>query len=237
VYKRQYYISAGFEGLAVAEYGADAQGQPSLVVNLWDMGKPLHAFGVLMDEAGPDAVALEGETPGFRTDNGLSAVHGRYYLQLSSFDPGLDLLAGLDAVQAALGPARDAGPAVAEFPALGRVVGTRFVKEAYRGVDLLANVIERRFERDGAEIEAFVIQGDPAKIVELERGLLAFLDADAIGHEAVAVAGRTVHRVSDRYEGDWFFFATDDRLFGVYAPLDPSLETVVGDYLGRGGAR
>ena len=87
----EYYISAGFEGLAVAEYGADPQGQPSLVVNLWDMGKPLHAFGVLMDEAGPDAVALEGETLGFRSGNSLSAAHGRYYLQLSGFDPTIEL--------------------------------------------------------------------------------------------------------------------------------------------------
>ena len=95
-------------------------------------------------------------------------------------------------------------------------------------------MIERRFDRDGAEIEAFVIQGDAAKIAGLERGLLAFLDADAIGHEAVAVAGRTLHRVSDRYEGDWFFFATDDRLVGVYAPLDAGLEGAVRAYLERG---
>lgn len=229
----EYYISAGFEGLSVAEYGADGQGQPSLVVNLWDMGRPLHAFGVLMDEAGPDAVALEGETLGFRTGNGLSAAHGRYYLQLSSFDPALDLTASLDAVRTALGPVQGAGPAVAEFPALGRVIATRFVKEAYRGLDLLSNVVERRFERDGAEIEAFVVQGDATKIADLERGLLAFLDADGIGHEGVAVGGRTVHRVSDRYEGDWFFVAADDRLVGVYAPLDPGLQDAVRAYLVR----
>jgi len=230
----EYYLSAGFESLSVAEYGADGQGQPSLVVNLWDMGRPLHAFGVLMDEAGPDAVALEGETLGFLTGNGLSAALGRYYLQLSRFDPALDLAASLDAVRSALGPVQDAGPAVAEFPAFGRLVATRFVKEAYRGIDLLSNVIERRFERDGAEIEAFLIQGDAAKIADLERGLLAFLDADAIGHEDVAVGGRTVHRVSDRYEGDWFFFAAEDRLVGAYAPLDPGLQDAVRAYLERG---
>ncbi len=231
----EYYISAGFQGLAVAEYGADAQGQPSLVVNLWDMGKPLHAFGVLMDEAGPDAVALEGESLGFRTGNGLSAAHGRYYLQLNAFDAAIDLTAGLRDLRAALGPVQDAaGPAVAEFPALGRVVATRFVKEAYRGLDLLSNVIERRFERDGTEIDAFVVQGAAEKITDLERRLLAFLDAEGIGHEAVALGGRTLHRVSDRYEGDWFFFAATDRLVGVYAPLDAALQDAVQAYLDGG---
>ena len=86
----EYYLTAGFEGLAVGEYGADAQGQPSLVVNLWDMGKPLHAFGVLMDEAGTDAAPLAGEVLGFRTSTGLSLAHGRYYVQVNSYAPGID---------------------------------------------------------------------------------------------------------------------------------------------------
>ena len=230
----EYYISAGFEGLAVAEYGADAQGQPSLVLNLWDLGKPLHAFGVLMDEAGPDAVALDGEVLGFRTGSGLSLAHGRYYVQLSAFGGG-NLAPAVEALRAALGPVADTGPAVAEFPSLGKVVATRFVKEAYHGLDLLGNVIERRFERDGTEIEAFVIQGTAEKVTDLERSLLAFLDTEGIGHETIAVAGRAVHRVSDPYEGDWFFFTATDRLVGVYAPLDAGLQAAVQDYLARGG--
>jgi hypothetical protein len=227
----EYYISAGFQGLAVAEYGADAQGQPSLVVNLWDMGKPLHAFGVLMDEAGPDAVALEGEGLGFRTGSGQSLAHGRYYLQLNAFNDDGNLTAAVEELRAAFGPVKDAGPAIAEFPAFGRVVATRFVKEAYRGLDLLSNVIERRFERDGTELEAFVIQGTAEKITDLERSVLAFLDTEGIGHETVPVAGHAVHRVSDPYEGDWFFFAATDRLVGAYAPLDAGLKDAVQGYL------
>jgi hypothetical protein len=230
----EYYLSAGFEGLAVAEYGADPQGQPSLVVNLWDMGRPLHAFGVLMDEAGPDAVALEGDVLGFRTAGGVGLAHGRYYVQLSTFGADVDPTQTVAELQAALGSVQDGGPAIAEFPAFGRVVNTRFVKEAYRGLDLLANVIERRFAREGAELDAFLIQGDAGRIADLERRLLEFLDAEGIPHEAVPVAGRTVHRVSDRYEGDWFFVAATDRLLGAYAPLDAALQGVVRDYLERG---
>ena len=113
-------------------------------------------------------------------------------------------------------------------------MATRFVKEAYRGLDLLANVIERRFERDGTEIEAFVIQGTAEKVADLERRVLAFLDTEGIGHETIAVAGRAVHRVSDPYEGDWLFFAATDRLVGVYAPLDAGLLAAVQEYLARG---
>jgi hypothetical protein len=95
-------------------------------------------------------------------------------------------------------------------------------------------VIERRFERDGTEIEAFVIQGTAEQVTGRERNVPAFLGTEGIGHETVPVAGRAVHRVSDPYEGDWFFFAATDRLVGAYAPLDAGLQAAVQEYLARG---
>jgi len=55
----EYYLSAGFEGLAVGEYGADAQGQPSLVVNLWTWQAAARLRGP-DGRGGADAVPLEG---------------------------------------------------------------------------------------------------------------------------------------------------------------------------------
>ena len=231
----EYYLTAGFEGLAVGEYGADAQGQPTLVVNLWDMGRPLHAFGVLMDEAGADAAPLEGEVLGFRTANGLSLVHGRHYVQVSSYVPGVHPAADVAELLRALGPADQGGAAALHFPALGRVVATRFVKENYRGLDMLANALVRRFERDGVEIEAFLIQGSAEQVATIDRQLKAFLAAEGIAREEVALGRRTVHHISDRYEGDWFYFAAGDRLVGVYARLDPALMEIVRAYLAEDG--
>lgn len=233
----EYYLTAGFEGLAVGEYGADAQGQPSLVVNLWDMGKPLHAFGVLMDEAGTDAAPLAGEVLGFRTSTGLSLAHGRYYVQVNSYAPGIDPAASLAELLGALGPADQGAAAALQFPALGRPVATRFVKESYRGLDMLANALVRRFERDGAEIEAFLIQGSPGQVATIDQQLQAFLDGEGIARESVPVGDRTIHRVNDRYEGDWFYVAVGDHLLGVYAPLDAAMREVVRAYLAEGRSR
>ena len=230
----EYYITAGFEGLAVGDYGADAQGQPSLVVNLWDMGKPLHAFGVLMDEAAADAAPLDGDVLGFRTANGLSLAHGRYYVQVNSYAPGIDPAASLGELLGALGPADQGASAALQFPALGRPVATRFVKESYRGLDMLANALVRRFERDGVEIEAFVIQGSPTQVANIDRQLQAFLDGEGIERESVPVGDRTIHRVNDRYEGDWFYVVVGDHLLGVYAPLDAAMRDVVQAYLAKG---
>jgi hypothetical protein len=233
----EYYINAGFDGLVVGEYGADAQGQPALVVNLWDMGKPLHAFGVLMDEAGADAAPLEGDVLGFRTVSGLSLAHGRYYVQVNSYAPGVEPAAHVADLVRALGPADQGGAAALQFPALGRVLGTRFVKEGYRGLDMLANVLVRRFERDGAEIEAFLIQGSPTQIGAIDRQLQAFLDAEGIPRDVVAVGGHTISRVNDRYEGDWLYAAAGDRFIGVFAPLEPGVLEAMRAYLGEGGTR
>lgn len=230
----EYYITAGFEGLAVGDYGADAQGQPSLVVNLWDMGKPLHAFGVLMDEAAADAAPLDGDVLGFRTANGLSLAHGRYYVQVNSYAAGVDPTADVAELVRALGAADHGGAATLQFPALGRVLGTRFVKENYRGLDMLANALVRRFERDGVEIEAFVIQGSPTQVANIDRQLQVFLDGEGIERESVPVGDRTIHRVNDRYEGDWFYVAVGDHLLGVYAPLDAAMRDVVQAYLAKG---
>ena len=233
----EYYLAAGFEGLAVGEYGADARGQPSVVVNLWDMGRPLYAFGLLMDEAGAEVTPLEGEVLGVRTSNGLRLAHGRYYVQVNSYAPGADPAADLADLVRALGPADQGGVAALQFPALGRALGTRFVKEGYRGLDMLANVLVRQFERDGVTIEAFVIQGSAEQIAGIDRGLREFLVAEDIPREEVDLGRHVIHRVSDRYEGDWFYFVALDRLVGVYAPLDPALVEIVRAYLGEGGSQ
>ena len=230
----EYYLSAGFEGLLVAEYGADAQGQPLLVANLWDMGRPLHALGVLMDEAGPLATGLAGDAPVLETAKGLSFTHGARYVQLTRFAEGVDLPAAAAGLRAALGQAEGGSLADVAFPDFGPVLGTRFVKEGYRGYDALASVVERRFARGGGELVAFAIEAAPVKVAEVQRALLAFLDAEKVPHAAVPAGAITLHRVEDRYEGDWFFAAGGGRLVGAFAPLDDALAAAVAAHLSAG---
>lgn len=230
----EHYLSAGFQGLLVAEYGQDAQGQPLLVANLWDMGRPLHALGVLMDEAGPQAGSLAGEAPVLETAKGLSFTHGARYVQLTRFADGVDLPAAAAGLRTVLGPADGGSLADVAFPDFGPVLGTRFVKEGYRGYDALANVVERRFARGGGELVAFAVEAAPAKVAEIRRALLAFLDAEKLPHAPVPAGAITLHRVADRYEGDWFFAAGGGRLVGAFAPLDDALAAAVAAHLSAG---
>lgn len=227
----EYYLSAGFQSLTVAEFAPDGTQQPQLVVNLYHMGEPLFAFGVLMNELAPDAEHLEGVgSMAFTSGSGLNLILGPYYLQLSSFAETVDLQPATAALVESL--RRELGE-VAEldlsFPDLGEPLATYFVKEDYRGLDFLHNVLERVFRRNDEEITLFLINGDQEQITETGRKLLAFLQQDGIPFDQQSFEGMSYHRVDDPYEGEWFFILEQTRLLGAFAAPSPELLQTIQD--------
>jgi hypothetical protein len=109
------------------------------------------------------------------------------------------------------------------FPELGEPVATYFVKEDYRGLDFLHNVLERVYRRGDEEITLFLINGTQELIIETGRKLLDFLQADGIAFEQQVFEGMSYHRVDDPYEGQWFFVLGETRLLGAFAEPSPQL--------------
>jgi hypothetical protein len=221
----EYYIGAGFQRLLVAEYGPDPAA-PGVVVDVFDMGRPVHAFGVLADEAA-GGQPLPGDPAAFPTGSGIALAHGSYYVRASLFDETLDPATVAAEIRRALGGDAASSPGDLAFPPLGTVLGTRLVKESYRGMEALSNVMERRFDAGGRELVAFLIEEDAAATGRRVADLLAFFEGDGIGYASRAIGRVTVHTVADRYEGDWFFWADGGRLTGVLAPLDDALAAVI----------
>jgi hypothetical protein len=219
----EYYLSAGFKGLQVMEYATTGAQQPQLVVNLYHMGEPLFAFGVLMDELSPDARPVEGiGGMAFAAKSAFNLIQGPYYVQLSRFGPEPDLKVAAKAVAKAL-PGAGGERLDLRFPDLGRPTATYFVKEDYHGLEMLDNVLERTFERDGREITAFMLNGRPEKIAETRKALLAFLKGDGIPASEARQDGQDYYRVEDPYEGEWFFTLSETRLLGVFTPGTPEI--------------
>ncbi|MBF0158136.1 MAG: hypothetical protein HQL58_01300, partial [Magnetococcales bacterium] len=80
----EYFLGAGFRSLAVAEYRLPTDGpQPSVVVDLYDMAEPIHAFGVLMDEMGDRGEAVMIGEGGLQSQRSLGFMTGRYYVKLA----------------------------------------------------------------------------------------------------------------------------------------------------------
>lgn len=218
----EYFIGAGFRGLAVGEYGDTGDGHPALVVNLYDMGGPLNAFGVLAEEAG-DQEAVDIGSMGFRSGQGLSFIQGPYYVQMRLFDEALST-DGAGAELARSLAAQEPDPGLAfRFPDLGEVTSTRFVKEYYRGLEFMHGVLERSFRRGGEEFQAFLHHGSQAEIHGLVEAFDAFFQEEEMSYSRIERNGLMFYLVEDPYEGDWFFVPFDDSLIGVYAPLDDSL--------------
>jgi len=228
----EYFIGAGFRALAVGEYGDSGNGQPALVVNLYDMGAPLNAFGVLVDEAGDQESADVG-TMGFRSGQGVSFIHGPYYVQMSLFDDALPAEeAGADLAQSLAKEVKDPGLAF-RFPDLGRVTATRFVKESYHGLEFLNEVLERSFERNGKEIRAFLAQGSAAEIGKLVAAFEAFFKEDEMPYQRIEQDELVFFSIEDPYEGAWFFAPLQASLVGVYAPLDDQLIAEIEKFAGN----
>lgn len=222
----EYFISAGFNGLAVFEYGQRGADSPALVANAYDMGAPLNAFGVLVDEAGEQEPVDVG-TMGFTDGGGLSFIDGPYYIQIGVFSDDIDVVSAARAIASALETQVAEAGLDLDFPDFGAKVTTRFVKEYYRGLDFLENVLERTFDYNGKELVAFMVNDKPAGIEKLVDEFEAFFAYDEMPWTKTDVGGITLYRVDDPYEGPWAFWVLKTRIIGVYgAPDDRMIERV-----------
>ncbi|MEO5354462.1 MAG: hypothetical protein H7835_14770 [Magnetococcus sp. XQGC-1] len=224
----EYFLGAGFRTLAVAEYRLPTDGQqPSAVVDLYDMGEPLNAFGVLMDEMGAAGQAVEVGAAGLQAPRSLGFIAGPYYVKLAAFADSLSLLPLAQAVHQTL---QQGGGALGKaslgvlFPDLGAVTGTRFIKENYRGWSFLQRVVERRFTRaDGAQLVAFAVAGPPAQMAQLEQAFLDFFRQEETPVRETREGKLRILQIQDRYEGDWILLPLAGGWLGIFHPLDEPL--------------
>lgn len=219
----EFYLSAGFVGLVGSEYQLHDDSAPVIRVDSYDMEKDLHAFGALMEGAGADGRPVNVGTRGFETDTALTFVAGPYLFRITATGPGPDLPTIGRRLVEVLGIDVSAEPDV-DFPIRGKVLRTTFIKENYKSLSFLANVVERHFLIDGEEVTAFITSGqEGSSAEEVQQALLSFLEYDEIAVEIIESGDYRVHFADDPYEGKWFFLLIDDSLLGVFAEPSPSL--------------
>jgi hypothetical protein len=160
----------------------------------------------------------------FASGDGLNLILGPYYIQLSRFQPQIDLASAASALATSL---RQGLGSLEElnlsFPRLGEPQATYFVKEAYRGMGFLNKVLERVFLHGDDEITAFQINAAPDQLKTTVDALLAFLQSDGIPVSPQQAEGLTYYVVDDPYEGEWFFLVDGSRLLGAFTAPEPAL--------------
>ncbi len=224
----EYFLSAGFRALTVLEYRLPGDGQqPSAVVDVYDMGEPLNAFGVLVDEVGGGQSLPLGDGA-FGGPRSLGFLSGHYYVKLAAFADGVPLHTLAEGVLQGLRKGSEGAGMLSLdglFLEMGKVLATRFVKENYRGWSFLQRVVERRFQRpDGQEGTQFALVVSAEQQAGLEQALRSFCAQEGMAIQESVVAGWRVLQMHDPYEGDWLVVMMPGQWLGLFQPLDEGLE-------------
>lgn len=213
----EFFISSGFEKLWVKDYDSNSK-KSVIVVDIYDMGKPIQAFGVLVDESGDSSESVNIDTMGFMGTNTLTFFIDKYYVKLSAFSKETLLkpvaLKISYTVRKSIGEKEGSFKLFDKFPDLGTVVKTRFIKENYRGLDFVNNVIEREYE---GSVYAFILSDESVNIKDLTKTFLNFFRDSDINYTAV---NNTHYIINDPYEGDWILISTGNVFMGIFGAKD-----------------
>jgi hypothetical protein len=214
----EYFISAGFLSLAVGEYTvpATSSSEPDVIIDIYDMGKSIQAFGVLSDESGGSLSDIDGGLTGFRSPAGISFTSGHYYVKLSAYNDNVPLEAVALRIAGSIGEKSDPFPEFSILPDIGIVAATRFIKEAYRGLDFLNNVIEREYVIAGSPVHVFIVTREMGDIDEIAESFMKYFKQSGIEFSSMNRKNSTVYKISDPYEGDWSMIVFHDSLVGVF---------------------
>lgn len=225
----EYYISAGFKGLAVGDYRAkgSSTNDPDVVVEIYDMGKSIHAFSILSDESeGSESSVQSGETV-FTTSQGISFIHGKYYVKVQAYSEGIALDFFKEDVIRRMGSTDQAFSGFARFPDIGKLTKTRFIREAYLGIDFLNHVIEREYRVNEKIFKLALFAEDKTESKTLITSFTGFFMESEIPYTVTENKGNAVYKVSDPYEGDWVLIAAGGALFGLYGTIDDGIIEMV----------
>jgi hypothetical protein len=221
----EYFLSAGFEPLAVGEYirtGTEPT-QPDIVVDIYDMGKGIHAFGVLSDEIGDHASTVKVGMMGVQTEQGISFVSGKYYVRITSFQDALPVDTFAVQIDQMIGSLPENITLFSRLPDMGVVVTTRFIKEAYRGLGFVNNVIEREYLIQYKTVHVSLVAGSNTEMKKLISSYLGFFKESDTPYTKTLKKGQAVYKVMDPYEGDWYLIPFSDSLFGIYGVVDEGM--------------
>lgn len=218
----EYFLTAGFQKLVVGDYvqSGTEPGQADVIVDIYDMGRNIQAVGVLTDEIGGNPSRVLGEIVGAKTPQGISFVSGHYYVKIASYRNDVPVETFVENIHRMIGGSSETLTESSFLPDLGEVVATRFVKEAYRGLDFVKDVTEREYRINGITVQVSVVEGTEKEIQILLAAYLNFFREDGIKYTEQRKDSLSLYKVIDPYEGDWYLIPRSDSLYGIYGTDD-----------------
>ncbi|MDX2437532.1 MAG: hypothetical protein QNL88_10840 [Acidobacteriota bacterium] len=154
------FLSYGFETVTVQKFSA---GDVTVSIAVYDMGRPLNAFGIYRLEASPDAAPLPlGTEAVVSPPYQCLLLKDRYYVKAEAYEGDIDQATGESLVAAiANGLPGEATlpPEFAALPTDGMVAGSsQYSRESLYGLAELDECVHATYTDDaGSEYQVFVV--------------------------------------------------------------------------------
>ncbi len=221
----EYFISAGFRELRVSEYKASpAEDTPGLKVELYDMGTPLQALGVLEDERTDGMSPIDVGQQGYITEGLVTFIKGPFYVRVLGYRPDIPLTEVAREVSKTLPRQTEDLQMLNRLPRMGTPLRTRYYREAYRGLSLLNNVLAREYDVGGRTVEVSLVEDRGGEILN---SLLGFLKESGIKYNSLTSEGLSLFRIEDPYEGNWYIIPSGGYTYMVFGEVGPAQLTQV----------
>jgi hypothetical protein len=176
------FLGYGFVSLTATEYRRGEDEEHQITVDVYDMGTPLHAFGVFASERAEGAKALDLGAQSY-SDAGLVAFwQGQYYVKVSqtSEDDTEAAIAQAKAASTRLPHATSLPPELSRLPAEDRVPGSeRYYRTSALGHKFLVETLSATYRRGRTTAELYI--ADLGSLEKASEGLakLRTFESDA----------------------------------------------------------
>jgi len=200
------FISFGFEESAVGDYVPTGADEGWISVEVYDMGAPLHAFGIYRVEKADGVEAVPIGVQGYESAGLIAFWKGRYYVKVSSIEGegavGAPRLA--ETVAARIGGESAMPVERSRLPWENRVPGSeRYVRKSALGHRFLNEVVSARYTLGKARAFLYIADlGELKKAAEAFAKLREFEGETGAEVADVERAGEAGFAVRDPYYGE-----------------------------------
>lgn len=157
------YLAYDFQGLLVSFYQRTKDQEPTITVEIYDMGETLNAYGIYSSERPTDGHFIDIGLEGYLENGTLYFFTSSYYIKIFSFLPPTEsdktvLLFGRE-IDKLIPKDRAWLPPERLFPSPGlKPHSIKFILKNFLGFHYLHHAWIASYERNGQSFEAFIVQ-------------------------------------------------------------------------------
>lgn len=212
----EFFISAGFKSLALVGYrdAKQKEGDPPIVAEIYEMGSPESALGVISQEA-KGLKSFKTGFIGYKSRKSVLFIKGPYYVKLNLFDGDRRAMYQLASdISKSMGEIKTDLPQFARFPKSDAVKGSEgYASRNYMGLDFMVNVFTYDYERNGSQFTAFLVA--PENRERYIKNMLSFYKGNDTQIDSFEIDGASGWEINDKYEGVWSIVGVGSEFIGV----------------------